>query len=94
LAVRLFALETARMWGMRAALIADASNATAEDKAAYVNLTRSAVEVATSNAIRIVQYSLGLSGFLEPNPVERFMRDLGNYLRQPASDEALTEGAA
>jgi hypothetical protein len=34
-----------------------------------------------------------LAAFLEANPVERIMRDLGTYLRQPAPDEALTEAA-
>jgi len=46
------------------------------------------------DAMRLIQRSLGLAGFLEPNPIERLMRDLGTYLRQPAPDEALTEAAA
>jgi alkylation response protein AidB-like acyl-CoA dehydrogenase len=90
----IIAQETARMWGRRAALIAGASDAESEDKAAYVNLARSAIEAATANAIRLIQRSLGLAAFLEPNPAERLMRDLGTYLRQPAPDEALTEAAA
>ena len=44
--------------------------------------------------MNLVQRSLGLSALLEPNPVERLIRDLGTYLRQPAPDEALTEAAA
>ena len=59
-----------------------------------VNLARSAIEAATIDAMKLVQRSLGLSAFLEPGPVERIMRDLGTYLRQPAPDEALTEAAA
>jgi alkylation response protein AidB-like acyl-CoA dehydrogenase len=86
--------ETARMWGVRAALIAEAADGASEDKAAFVNLARCAIEAATAEAMRLVQCSLGLSAFLEPNPVERLMRDLGTYLRQPAPDEALTEAAA
>ena len=51
------------------------------------------IETATMEAIGLVQRSLGLSAFLEPNPAERLMRDLATYLRQPAPDEALTEAA-
>jgi len=42
----------------------------------------------------MVQRTLGLAAFLQTNPVERLMRDLATYLRQPAADEALTEAAA
>jgi alkylation response protein AidB-like acyl-CoA dehydrogenase len=89
----IIAQETARMWGRQAAMTAESSEG-AYDKAAYVNLARCAIEAATLDAIRLVQRSLGLAAFLEPTPVERVMRDLGTYLRQPAPDEALTEAAA
>jgi alkylation response protein AidB-like acyl-CoA dehydrogenase len=90
----LIAKETAWMWGRRAAMIAESPEVVSEDKAAYVNLARSAIEAATIEAIRLVQRSLGLAAFLERTPMERLMRDLGTYLRQPAPDEALTEAAA
>jgi alkylation response protein AidB-like acyl-CoA dehydrogenase len=90
----IIAQETARMWGTRAALIGEDTVTASEDKAAYVNLARCAIEAATVDAIKLVQRSLGLAAFVEPNPVERLMRDLGTYLRQPAPDEALTEAAA
>ena len=90
----LIAQETASMWGRRAAIIAESSETLPEGKAAFVNLARSAIEAATIDAMKLVQRSLGLSAFLEPGPVERIMRDLGTYLRQPAPDEALTEAAA
>jgi alkylation response protein AidB-like acyl-CoA dehydrogenase len=89
----IIAQETARLWCRRAALIAEGSGAVSEEKTAYVNLGRIAIETATMDAMRLIQRSLGLAGFLEPNPVERLMRDLGTYLRQPAPDEALTEAA-
>jgi alkylation response protein AidB-like acyl-CoA dehydrogenase len=90
----IIAQETARMWGQRAASIAEAPDIASEHRTAFVNLARSAIEVATTEAMRLVQCSIGLSAFLEPNPTERIMRDLGTYLRQPAPDEALTEAAA
>jgi alkylation response protein AidB-like acyl-CoA dehydrogenase len=90
----IIAQESARLWCRQAALIAEDSHAAAEAKTAYVNLGRIAIETATMDAMRLVQRSLGLAAFVEPNPVERLMRDLGTYLRQPAPDEALTEAAA
>lgn len=60
----------------------------------YINLSRIALESAALEIIRLVQRSLGLSAFLQTNPVERLMRDLATYLRQPATDEALTEASA
>jgi hypothetical protein len=44
--------------------------------------------------MRLAQRSLGLAAFFQPSPIERLMRDLGTYLRQPAPDEALTEAAS
>jgi len=82
-----------RACGRGAALIAEGSGAAPEEKTAYVNLGRIAIETATMDAMRLIQRSLGLAGFLEPNAVERLMRNLGTYLRQPAPDEALTEAA-
>ena len=44
--------------------------------------------------IALAQRSVGLAGFLEAHPLERLMRDLATYLRQPAPDAALTGMAA
>jgi alkylation response protein AidB-like acyl-CoA dehydrogenase len=90
----IIAEETARLWVTRAATIAEESEESSEYKAAYVNLARTAIEAATIDAMNFVQRSLGLAALLEPNPVERLIRDLSTYLRQPAPDEALTEAAA
>ena len=90
----IIAQETARMWCRRAALIAEGEHAQPEEKTAFVNLERIAIETATMDAIRLAQRSLGLAAFLQPSPIERLMRDLGTYLRQPAPDEALTEAAS
>ena len=58
---------------------------------AYVNLARIAVETACFELIRQAQRGLGLAALLQPNPVERLIRDLMTYLRQPAPDLVLTE---
>ncbi len=89
----LIAQETARLWTAAAAERAEASDAPAAEQVAYVNLARIAVEAACLDAMRLTQRSLGLAAFLRPNPVERLLRDLAVYLRQPAPDSVLTEAA-
>ena len=89
----LIAQETARLWTAAAAERAEVSEAPVADRVAYVNLSRIAVETACLDAMRLAQRALGLAAFLRPNPVERLLRDLAVYLRQPAPDSVLTEAA-
>jgi alkylation response protein AidB-like acyl-CoA dehydrogenase len=93
IAQALIARETAFLWTRKAALLAECGNAAPEDITAYVNLARRAVEAAGLEVIGLAQRSLGLSAFQHGNPVERLMRDIATYLRQPAMDEALEEAA-
>jgi alkylation response protein AidB-like acyl-CoA dehydrogenase len=86
--------ETIRLWTVRAAQTAETNEAGLEEIAAYVNFTRTGVEASALEIIRLIQQSIGLAAFTHPNPIERLMRDLSTYLRQPAPDEALTEAAA
>lgn len=90
----LIAGETAALWTRKAALVAESDRFEPGDVAATVNLARIAVEAAGLDVIRLVQRGLGLSAFLAGSPVERVLRDLSTYLRQPAPDETLVEGAA
>ncbi len=90
----LIAQETARLWTIAAARRTEAGETPAADRVAYVNLARVAVETACLDAMRLAQRALGLAAFLRPNPVERLLRDLAVYLRQPAPDAVLTEAAA
>ncbi|MFT0858742.1 acyl-CoA dehydrogenase family protein [Ancylobacter sp. G4_0304] len=95
----MIAAETARLWVERAARIAEAEEAatderTAGNAVAYVNLARCAVERCGLQVMELVQRSIGLSAFQRTSPVERLCRDLSTYLRQPAPDRALCEGAA
>lgn len=89
----LIAQETARLWTTAAAQHAEDSDAPAANRVAYVNLARIAVEAACLDAMQLAQRALGLAAFLRPNPVERLLRDLAVYLRQPAPDSVLTEAA-
>ncbi len=88
------AVETSRLLVARAARLAAAEEEAAERIIAYVNLARAAVEQAGLDVIALAQRSVGLAGFLEAHPLERLMRDLATYLRQPAPDAALTGMAA
>jgi alkylation response protein AidB-like acyl-CoA dehydrogenase len=90
----LIAQETALLWVRKAASVAEDGDRVPEDIAGYVNLARRAVEAAGLEVIQLVERSLGLAAFVDINPVERLLRDLATYLRQPAMDEGLTEAAA
>ena len=88
-------VETARLWtweaGQRAEMRVEAG---VRDVVAYVNLARIAVEAACLDLMRGAQRGLGLGAFVRPNAVERLLRDLAVYLRQPAGDLVLTEAGA
>jgi len=61
---------------------------------AYANMTRLAIEQVCQTVMRLVEESVGARGLLQPHPVERIVRDLTLYLRQPAPDAALTSAGA
>ena len=58
---------------------------------AYVNMARTAIERICLDTIELSQRSVGVRGLLKPHPIERLVRDLSLYLRQPAPDAALTD---
>jgi hypothetical protein len=89
----LIAVETARLWVRRAALIGEAPG-DPDDIANTVNLARLAVESACLDLIQITQRALGMAAFRRGTLTELLFRDLAMYLRQPAPDETLTEAAA
>ncbi|NHN83319.1 acyl-CoA dehydrogenase [Acetobacter musti] len=90
----LIARETAALWTCKAALVSDDDVIPPADIAGTVNLARMAVERAGLDVIELTQRGLGLAAFIRTNVVERIMRDLATYLRQPAPDETLAEAAA
>lgn len=94
----LTAVETARLWVDRAGHMAEGRAApgylgTPDHLIAYVNLARGAVERAGLEVMEAATRSVGLQGLMRPHPMERLMRDLATYLRQPAPDHALVSGA-
>ena len=89
----LIAHGTAELWTRHAAAIAEAGTAPVADQVAAVNLARIAVEMAGLDLMRHAQRALGLGALVQPNPVERLLRDLATYLRQPAPDDVLLTAA-
>jgi alkylation response protein AidB-like acyl-CoA dehydrogenase len=85
--------KTANLWLRHVAPIAEDPEQDPAFTIATVNLGRIAIEAACLETLQLVQRSLGMSAFMQSNPVERMSRDLGTYLRQPAPDEALCEAA-
>jgi alkylation response protein AidB-like acyl-CoA dehydrogenase len=56
---------------------------------AYANMMRTAIEEICMEAIQLSERSVGTRGLMPPHPIERIIRDLTLYLRQPAYDAAL-----
>lgn len=57
---------------------------------AYANMVRTTIEQICMDVIQLCERSVGTRGLLPPLPMERIIRDLTLYLRQPAFDVALT----
>lgn len=85
------ALEGGRLWLDHAAGIFDRADAKANSDRviATANMARHAVETACGLIIDLAGKSVGVQGMLAPHPLERLIRDLTTYLRQPAPDAAL-----
>lgn len=62
-----------------------------EQLTAYANMTRSTIEQVCMDMIQLSERSVGTLGLLPPYPMERIIRDLTLYLRQPAFDAALAD---
>jgi alkylation response protein AidB-like acyl-CoA dehydrogenase len=95
------AIEGGRLWLRGAAPYLDRAFAggadgpldepASEQIVAYVNMARTAIERICLDTIELAERSVGVRGMLAPHPLERLLRDLTIYLRQPAPDAALTD---
>lgn len=90
----MIACETARLWVRQASVVAEGPFDDAAAVDAYVDLARNAFEVAALGVVALAQKAIGLKAFLRPNPMERIIRDLTTYLRQPALDASLVSAAS
>nr|WP_199316417.1 acyl-CoA dehydrogenase family protein [Chroococcidiopsis sp. [FACHB-1243]] len=68
---------------------ANTSNEQADKLVAYANMVRTAIEQTCMDAIQLCERCVGTRGLLPPIPMERIIRDLTLYLRQPAFDAAI-----
>ena len=89
----LIAVETARLWVGMACRTAEAVNGEPEAIDACVDLARNAFEQAALRVIACAQKAIGLRAFTRPNPLERVIRDLATYMRQPGLDASLMSAA-
>ncbi|KAF0094458.1 MAG: hypothetical protein E1N59_1989 [Puniceicoccaceae bacterium 5H] len=85
------AIESGNLWLEGAARHASEAARDPERFLAYSRLMRSAIEQICLQVLERAQRSIGLQGMLQPHPLERLIRDLTMYLRQPAPDKTLTE---
>jgi alkylation response protein AidB-like acyl-CoA dehydrogenase len=70
-------------------------SAPAAETIAAVSAARTAIERAALNVLELGERSVGAVGMIAPHPLERVVRDLRTYLRQPNPDAALAAvGAA
>jgi alkylation response protein AidB-like acyl-CoA dehydrogenase len=65
------------------------SYANADQLVAYTNMVRTAIEQICIDVMQLCERCVGTRGLLPPHPMERIIRDLTLYLRQPAFDAAL-----
>jgi alkylation response protein AidB-like acyl-CoA dehydrogenase len=56
---------------------------------ACMNAGRGAIERAALNVLELAERAVGMAGMMSPHPLERLIRDLRTYLRQPNPDGAL-----
>ncbi len=85
------AVETGRIWLENAAAVNDDPASDTAQIVAYANMTRTVIERVCLETMRMAEQAVGARGMIAPWPVERIVRDLTLYLRQPAPDAALAE---
>jgi alkylation response protein AidB-like acyl-CoA dehydrogenase len=83
--------RTAFQWVREAAMRAELNPG--PSAAPFVLMTRGIVEDAAFDVIEAVQRSVGTRAFFSENPIDRMIRDLQLYLRQPVPDQARDRAA-
>ena len=64
-------------------------NLSSEHLVNYVNMARTVIEQVCMDIIQLCERAIGTRGLLPPHPMERIIRDLTLYLRQPGFDATL-----
>jgi len=73
----------------RGGCLGDASAGDQEHAVATANAMRGAVEALSMQVLELAERAVGAAGMVKPHPMERLVRDLRTYLRQPNPDGAL-----
>ncbi len=68
----------------------EAHQPSASQLVSYANMVRTAIEQICIDMMQLTERCVGTRGLLPPHPMERIIRDLTLYLRQPAFDISLT----
>ncbi len=92
-AVAAGAHESARLLVREAARRAETPSSEPEAIDAYVDLARGSFESAALMVIEVTRRNVGLSTFIAPDPLDRCLRDLETYLRQPCLDASRDHAA-
>lgn len=92
-AVAAGAHESARLLVAEAARRAEAPADEPEAVDAYVDLARGTFETAALTVVEATRRNVGLSTFIAPDPLDRCLRDLETYLRQPFLDASRDHAA-
>lgn len=92
-AVAAGAHESARLLVTEAARRAEGATTDPEAIDAYVDLARGTFEAAALTIIEATRRNIGLSTFIAPDPLDRVLRDLETYLRQPFLDASRNHAA-
>jgi alkylation response protein AidB-like acyl-CoA dehydrogenase len=82
-------IESARLWVREAADFAETADIDPARAHKVVDLAGMAIDRIAFQIIEQVVRSLGLASQMRPSPVERLLRDVTTYLRQPAPDRIL-----
>jgi alkylation response protein AidB-like acyl-CoA dehydrogenase len=83
------AVQTARLWTLHAADVVEGGASSAAEADACAGMARLTVERMALEVIELAERALGLMAFSEAEPIERIVRDLSTYLRQPFPDAVL-----
>ena len=78
--------EAARLMVSEAARRAETPGGESEAIDAYVDLARGSFESLALTIVEMTRRNAGLSSFIAPDPLDRCLRDLETYLRQPFLD--------
>ncbi|MEY2884950.1 MAG: hypothetical protein RL490_2674 [Pseudomonadota bacterium] len=79
-------VELARLLTMAAAQRAEDAGGDPAARTAYVDLARTSFERLALQVIAATRRNVGLASFIAPAPLDRIIRDLETYLRQPFLD--------